>query len=87
MLCTVLLLDSRLCNCKGMHMHIVNVCYETQQNMFLGLIAHRYKAEGPITDARNADTTPEPLPTSRHTAGLHAEKENWFNKSTQLHKY
>lgn len=85
MLCTVPLLDSRLCNCKGMHM--VNVCHETQQNMFLGLIAHRYKADGPITDARNADTTPEPLPTSRHTAGLHAEKENWFNKSTQLHKY
>lgn len=55
--------------------------------MFLGLITHRYKAEGPITDARNADTTPEPLPTSRHTAELYAEKENYLNMSTLLHKY
>lgn len=54
--------------------------------MFHGLITHRCKAEGPITEARNADTTPEPLPTSTHTAGLHAQEENWFNQSTQLHK-
>lgn len=55
--------------------------------MFLGFITHRYKAEGPITDARNADTTPEPLPTSRHTAGLYADKENDYNISKLLHKY
>lgn len=55
--------------------------------MFLGLITHRYKAEGPITDARNADTAPEPLPTSRHTAGLYVGKENDLNMSTLLHNY
>lgn len=32
--------------------------------------SYRYKADGPITDARKAETTPEPLPTSRHTLGL-----------------
>lgn len=49
------------------------VIYVTRQNIkntALGWITHRYKAEGPIIDARNADTTPEPLPTSRITAGL-----------------
>lgn len=37
-------------------------------------MAHIYKAEGPTTDARNADTTPEPLPTSKHTHGLKTVK-------------
>lgn len=39
-------------------------------------MAHIYKAEGPTTDARNADTTPEPLPTSKHTHGLKTEKRH-----------
>lgn len=38
-----------------------------------------YKAEGPTTDARNADTTPEPLPTSTHTLGLEIVKRRSFN--------
>lgn len=39
-------------------------------------ITHRYNAEGPTMEARNADTTPEPLPTSRHTRGLDTAQGN-----------
>lgn len=44
-------------------------------------ITYRYRAEGPTTDARNADASPEPLPTSRQTHGLEtSEKWPLFNR-------
>lgn len=48
---------------------------------------HRYNAPAPVTDAKKAETTPEPLPTSRQTTGLkHAEKPNQLLQD-QLHTY
>lgn len=38
-------------------------------------VSYRYNADGPITDARKAETTPEPLPTSRHTLGLEKRRQ------------
>lgn len=50
-------------------------CSQPVQMLTLNVkAAHRYKADGPTTDARNADTTPEPLPTSKHTQGLQMSK-------------
>lgn len=46
-------------------------------------VAHMYKAEGPTIDARNADTTPEPLPTSKHTHGLINSKEKYTDYKIQ----
>lgn len=68
---------------------IIYVTGQNKKNTFRGWITHRYKAEGPIIDARNADTTPEPLPTSRITAGLHAGKENISMSTLRqvLHKF
>ena len=44
-----------------------------------------YKAWGPITEARNADTTPDPEPTSRHISTL--KKQNKINISIVVLKY
>lgn len=45
-----------------------------------------YKAEGPSTEARNADTTPEPLPTSKHTLGLKTQDTPGVNDSVKCLK-
>ena len=45
---------------------------DTMQSFVLKQVTYTYRAEGPTTDARKAEITPEPLPTSRHTRGLEA---------------
>lgn len=44
-----------------------------------------YKAWGPIIEARNADTTPDPDPTSRHISTL--KKQNKINEYSRIKIY
>ena len=46
-----------------------------------------YKAEGPTIEARNADATPEPLPTSTHTPGLESTRRHTGHVHVSQRKY
>lgn len=60
---------------KSMHMFTRAQLVKLLCVFFFLRVTHTYRAEGPTTDARNADTTPEPLPTSKHTHGLQAAEK------------